>query len=194
MATSAFKSTTKRLSIGGGGSSTGASADDIFSSSNNNNITKAHRRSRSLSRFSRRIPSSELQEESKGTAADYRDVPKGKFVNTTRGSEFPEISLDDLALEFFSSNSNNDDEMNESGDRGRNRSARRGPEIGRWASDTASSRRRGRSVSRHRDGIEDKKVVSNGSGSKTGTSESNSRRRRALSVARYRISDFEVKT
>jgi hypothetical protein len=33
---------------------------------------------------------------------------RGKFVNTVRGSGFPEISLDDLAIEFF-----------HSGDRGR---------------------------------------------------------------------------
>lgn len=190
MATSAFKSTSKRLSIGGG-SSAGASAGDSFSSGNNS-TAKAHRRSRSLSRFSRRLPL-ELEEESSGTgAADYRAAPRGKFVNTTRGSDALEISLDDLALEFFSSNSTNGDEANESGDRGRSRSVRRGPEIGRWASDTASSRRRGRSVSRHRDGVEDKKVVSGGNENKIGTSEANSRRRRSLSVARHRISDSEV--
>ncbi|XP_027122970.1 uncharacterized protein [Coffea arabica] len=190
MATSAFKSTTKRLSVGGG-SSSGASADDSFSSGNNDSA-KAHRRSRSLSHFSRRLPL-ELEEESSGTAAaDYRGAPRGKFVNTTRGSEALEISLDDLALEFFSSNSTNGDEATESGERGRSRSARRGQEIGRWASDTASSRRRGRSVSRHRDGVEHKKVVSGGNESKIGTSEANSRRRRSLSVARHRISDSEV--
>jgi hypothetical protein len=42
---------------------------------------------------------------------DFEDgVPtlRGKFVNTVRGSGFPEIGLDDLAIEFF-----------HSGDRGR---------------------------------------------------------------------------
>lgn len=195
MATSAFKSTTRRLSIGGGG----GGADDSSSSSSNGK--PQHRRSRSVSRFSRRLPS-ELEEE------DYRGAPRGKFVNTVRGSDFQEISLDDLALEFFSSKennsnddrsskngkSNNDEEIN-SGERGRSLSGSRGSEIGRWASETASSARRGRSVSRHHrePAFEDKKVVSNGSSSKIGNSEANSRRRRSLSVARYRRSDAEVK-
>ncbi|KAL3512589.1 hypothetical protein ACH5RR_025306 [Cinchona calisaya] len=199
MATSAFKSTTKRLSIGGGGSgssgsgsSTGAADDSVSSSITN----KTHRRSRSLSVFSRRLPS-ELEEEEE-TRNDYRTPPRGKFVNTVRGSEFPEISLDDLALEFFSSSSskddnkrsNNDEEI-ESGERGRSRSSRRGSQIGRWASDTESSKRRGRSVSRPRDAGEATKVVSNGAGSKAVASDANSRRRRSVSVARRRFSDAE---
>lgn len=190
MATSAFKSTTRRLSIVGAG---GGGPDDSSSSSSNGK--PPHRRSRSLSRFSRRLLS-ELEEE------DYRAAPRGKFVNTVRGSDFQEISLDDLALQFFSSKdnnsnddksskngkSNNDEEIN-SGERSR------GSEIGRWASETASSARRGRSVSRHHrePAFEDKKVVSNGSSAKIGNSEANSRRRRSLSVARYRRSGSEVK-
>ncbi|KAK6127732.1 hypothetical protein DH2020_038538 [Rehmannia glutinosa] len=82
----------------------------------------------------------------------------GKFVNTTRGSTtpFPEISLDDLALEFFSSSSKNENEsdgvvVERKGREGR--SASRHGEIGRWASDTASSRRRGRSVSKTRGNV-----------------------------------------
>ncbi|KAL9258247.1 hypothetical protein AKJ16_DCAP11529, partial [Drosera capensis] len=74
MATSSFKSTTKRTSVG----------HDRSSSSTSSSI---HRRSRSVSR-----------------APAARETPgsKGKFVNTVRGTEFPEISLDDLAIELFS--------------------------------------------------------------------------------------------
>ncbi|CAI9113065.1 OLC1v1013593C1 [Oldenlandia corymbosa var. corymbosa] len=197
MATSAFKSTTRRLSVAGGGAA-GAGGDESFSSSSSSKAT--HRRSRSLSRFSRRLPS-ELEE----TPLDYRAAPKGKFVNTARGSEFPEISLDDLALEFFSSRennssddkscrngrSNNDGEI-KSRERGRSRDGRRDSDVARWASDTASSARRGRSVSRHREpAVQDKKVISHGSSVKAVNSEANSRRRRSLSVAQYRRSDSE---
>ncbi|GAB2240508.1 hypothetical protein Droror1_Dr00021026 [Drosera rotundifolia] len=71
MATSSFKSTTKRTPIGA----------ETPSSSSSSSI---YRRSRSVSR----VP------ETPGR--------KGKFVNTVRGTEFPEISLDDLAIELFS--------------------------------------------------------------------------------------------
>lgn len=187
MATSAFKSTSKRSSIGA--SSNGA--DDSWNSSD-----KPHRRSRSLSRFSRRLPS-ELDE----PAADYRAAPKGKFVNTVRGSGFQEISLDDLAIEFFSSkdtSGGSNVEEKENRERGRSRAVRRGSEIGRWASDTASSKTRGRSASRHGSGGgnsvgEAKTTISNGNAGKRGTSEANPRRRRSVSMARYQISDSEVK-
>ncbi|GER44016.1 disease resistance protein [Striga asiatica] len=174
MATSAFKSTTKRAPPG---SSSGGSL----------------RRSRSLSRFSHSIPPEPEIE------AEYnRNAPRGKFVNTTRGSTaapFPEISLDDLALEFFSSSSKNGNDSSDGAVAGQQeregRSVSRQREIGRWARDTASSsRRRGRSVSRTRAGD----VASGGPVSgvkKVISSDASSRRRRSLSVARFQISDSE---
>ncbi|KAH6772066.1 hypothetical protein C2S51_010470 [Perilla frutescens var. frutescens] len=205
MATSAFKSTTKRASIGG--------------SSFEDSAPRSLRRSRSLSRFSRPVaPERE-------TEIDYnKDVPRGKFVNTMRGSTapFPEISLDDLALEFFSSSSKNESDggVLERSEREGRSVSRRG-EIGRWASDTASSRRKGRSVSRGRgDAVSSssaasaaKNAVSSDAGSRRRRSvsvarsrgnavssgvkdaavpsDAGTRRRRSLSVARYQISDSE---
>ncbi|CAI9757360.1 unnamed protein product [Fraxinus pennsylvanica] len=170
MATSAFKSTSKRTTIGG------SSSEDSTSTS------RSYRRSRSLSRFSRPEVVSE---------------PKGKFVNTVRGSgDCTEISLDDLALEFFSSRNESESDVGAGKREGHSVSRPGGgsSEIGRWASDTASSRRRGRSVSRN-GGVDSKSyVVSNGSGSGSKNftpAESVSRRRRSLSVARYHISDSE---
>ncbi|KAL6545555.1 hypothetical protein OROGR_009429 [Orobanche gracilis] len=63
-------------------------------------------------------------------------------------------------------------------------------QIGRWASDTASSRRRGRSVSRTHGGD----VVSSSSTSgakKVVSSDGGSRRQRSLSVAKFQNSDSE---
>lgn len=193
MATSAFKSTTKRSSVG---SSISNGADDSFgSSSTKTHHHHHHRRSRSLSQFSRRLPTDlELEEQS---VADYSALPRGKFVNTVRGSGFPEISLDDLAIEFFSSKDNSggsNAEERGSSERSRSRLARRGSDVGRWASDTASSKRRGRSVSRHGGGGgggEAKAALSNCVGDQRGKSEVNPRRRRSVSVARYQISDSE---
>ncbi|KAL0429583.1 UNVERIFIED_CONTAM: hypothetical protein Sradi_0584300 [Sesamum radiatum] len=174
MATSAFKSATKRAAIGG--------------SSSGDSTRSSLRRSRSLSRFSRPIAPKP------DTETDYnKNVPRGKFVNTTRGSKmpFPEISLDDLALEFFSSSSKNDNESDGGvveGNGREGRSVSRRSEIGRWASDTASSRRRGRSVSRPRGNV----VSSKSASAKNVISrDAGSRRRRSLSVARYQISDSE---
>ncbi|KAL1553951.1 hypothetical protein AAHA92_14565 [Salvia divinorum] len=153
MATSAFKSTTKRV--------TSEYSDN--------------RRSRSLSRFSRSVaPEPEA-------GMDYtNNVPRGKFVNTARGTTapFPEISLDDLALELFSSSSKNESDEREG------RSASRRGEVGRWASDTASSRRRGRSVSRGRGDAAS--ICSTASGHKTDavSRDGSSRRQRSVSVAR----------
>lgn len=170
MATSAFKSTTKRTPIG----ASKAPAEDSASS----NRKSSHRRSRSLSCFWRGLP------ERTPTAEGFDDnpAPKGRFVNTVRGSGFPEISLDDLAIELFDS----------SGDRGR--SVARGSE----ATPTSSaSQRRGRSVSRHgsRVGGDVRGSASNNSGGGRVISESkgNSRPRRSVSVARYQISDYEVR-
>ncbi|XP_047939705.1 uncharacterized protein LOC125187203 [Salvia hispanica] len=149
MATSAFKSTTKRATSG----------------------YSDHRRSRSLSRFSRSI----------APEIDYIKIaPRGKFVNTARGTTapFPEISLDDLALELFSSSSKNESDGGAVEREGRSASRRGVGEIGRWASDTASSRRRGRSVSRGRGDAAS--ISSAASGPKNAVS----RRRRSVSVAR----------
>ncbi|KAI9175164.1 hypothetical protein LWI28_028394 [Acer negundo] len=133
MATSAFKSTTKRSVIGASPNS--CTTTDSSSSSSANRSSAAHRRSRSLSRFSRRLPAQDMLSD--------EATPRGKFVNTVRGSGFPEISLDDLAIEFFDS----------SADRGR--SAARNEEAVRPRNDGRSggagrgeSVRRGRSVSR----------------------------------------------
>ncbi|CAK9172565.1 unnamed protein product [Ilex paraguariensis] len=177
MATSAFKSTTKRIPV----ASTSNSGDSASSN-------KTHRRSRSLSRFTRPL----LE-----PSADFGDspVPSGRFVNKVRGSVFPEISLDDLAIEFFPMKDSFVGDDRDSSERGS--SDRRSSEIGRWASDTASSRRRGRSVSRQGSRAVDNKssgTVCNGSGGgdrKVG-SEANSRRRRSVSVVRCRISDSEL--
>ncbi|KAL9239346.1 hypothetical protein vseg_013679 [Gypsophila vaccaria] len=113
MATAAFRSTSRRTSIGG----------DTSLSNSNSNSARQHRRSRSVSRFSHRGPAEDAADEPPST------IRRGKFVNTVRGSEFPEISLDDLAIEMFSlsdvsSSANNDGDS------------------------VAVSRRRGRSVSR----------------------------------------------
>ncbi|KAJ0795081.1 hypothetical protein HanPI659440_Chr04g0146421 [Helianthus annuus] len=197
-ATPAFKSTTRRAPIGDSSPST----DESLTSSS----SKAHRRSRSVSRFSRRIP------------AEFEPVPvptpRRKFVNTVRGSDFPEISLDDLAIEFFSGNDNGselDIESVSSGSRSsrcvgvksdispalsqrRSRSVSRNPsggDLGVCSSSSGvagSAQRRGRSVSRRNDG--------NGTGSSGGgavrvVSNGDSRRRRSVSVARRQISDTE---
>lgn len=152
-------------------------SNDDSASTNRSSI---HRRSRSLSRFSHPLPSSPI-DKGFGEAS----APRGRFVNTSRGSGFPEISLDDLAVEFFGS-----------GDRGR--SAARSSESSGATNAAVASNRRGRSVSRHGSGktsggaSEGKgRAGSNVSGGKV-VPESNSRRRRSLSVVRYQISDSEV--
>ncbi|XP_058787748.1 uncharacterized protein LOC131662076 isoform X2 [Vicia villosa] len=154
MATAAFKSTTKRIPVGA------SSGDDSRASSS----SLHHRRSRSLSRPAR--PPSSRDSDSDLAA------PRGKFVNTVRGSGFPEISLDDLAIEFF-----------DSANRGRVNS--RSSE-----SETSSSVRRGRSVSRRSSGVGEDRRSSIGGGGKT-SSDASSRRRRSVSVVRCQISDSE---
>ncbi|CAM8977793.1 unnamed protein product [Rhodiola kirilowii] len=159
---SAFKSTTKRTSIGGRPVS---AADD-------SRATPSHRRSRSLNRFSRRA----------STAGDYQTpARRGKFVNTSRGAGFPEISLDDLALEIF-----------ESADRWRSD----GVEVSS-SNSSRSSQRRGRSVSRH--GLRNNCVDGGTGGDWSRQSDVGGRvvpdsvktRRRSVSVARYGNSDTE---
>ncbi|KAD5802387.1 hypothetical protein E3N88_13747 [Mikania micrantha] len=101
MATLAFKSTTRRTPIGANSSPSTEDSPDSSSS-------KAQRRSTSLSRFSRSFA---LETES-----GVIPTPRRKFVNTVRGSEFPEISLDDLAIEFFYNSSELEDESRKAAD------------------------------------------------------------------------------
>nr|KJB38762.1 hypothetical protein B456_006G270900 [Gossypium raimondii]KJB38763.1 hypothetical protein B456_006G270900 [Gossypium raimondii] len=166
MATSAFKSTTRRASL----------ANSPGDSSSSNRSSSGHRRARSLSRFSRRIPG----------VGDDDDEPtpaprsRGRFVNTVRGSGFPEISLDDLAVELFDSSL-------------RGRSVSRmddvTPRNGKGGGGGESvAQRRGRSVSRQ--GSRGS-VVNNGAGGRFTSDTASSRRRRSVSVVRYQISDSE---
>ncbi|XP_071733370.1 uncharacterized protein [Rutidosis leptorrhynchoides] len=182
MATSAFKSTTKRTPVGKSSPST----DDSPASSN----SRAHRRSRSLSRFSRPLPV-----EIEGESGVVLPTPRRKFVNTVRGSDFTEISLDDLAIEFFSGKDNSDESvmseirpaMTPVGRRSRSVS-RRGNGVsspgigvnggGGGVNVSDSHGRRGRSVSRRNDG--NAGVVNGGCSGLNG----DSRRRRSVSVAR----------
>lgn len=167
MATSAFKSTTRRASL----------ANSPGDSSSSNRSSSGHRRARSLSRFSRRIPG----------VGDDDDEPtpaprsRGRFVNTIRGSGFPEISLDDLAVELFDSSL-------------RGRSVSRmddaTPRNGKGGGGGESvAQRRGRSVSRQ--GSRGS-VVNSGAGGRLTSDTASSRRRRSVSVVRYQISDSEV--
>ncbi|KAJ8748007.1 hypothetical protein K2173_012618 [Erythroxylum novogranatense] len=156
MATSAFKSTTGRTPVGKSSTGSDESSPSTRSSS-------GHRRSRSLSRFSRPSPVN---------FDDFSDEapPRGRFVNETRGSGVSDVSLDDLAVKFF-----------DSADRGGSVSKFNG----RVSSDRPTmSQRRGRSVSRHGS-------AGNFGGGERVNSESNLRRRRSVSVVRYQISDSE---
>ncbi|XP_040368429.1 uncharacterized protein LOC112182913 isoform X4 [Rosa chinensis] len=165
MATSAFKSTTKRTATG----SSRAPAEDSTS------VNQSHRRSRSLSCFSRRLTEPPAEE------FEVNPTPRRKFVNTVRGSGFPEISLNDLVIELFDSSSN---------DRG-GRSALR-------SSETTPAQRRGRSVSRHGPRVSSgsgetrgRAGNSSGGGRVVSESKTNSRQTRSVSVARYQMSDSE---
>uniref|UniRef100_A0A2P2KU57 Uncharacterized protein MANES_06G116500 n=1 Tax=Rhizophora mucronata TaxID=61149 RepID=A0A2P2KU57_RHIMU len=165
MATSAFKSTTKRTP------STKSSSSSPKDPSSSNQGSSIHRRSRSLSRFSHRIPTN---------ADDFSEeasVPhRGRFVNTVKASGFPEISLDDLAIRSLNS-----------ADRGGSDSRLDDVSPGDKAS---ASQRRGRSVSRHSSRVGVGK--GNGGSIRSGgrvNQESNSRRRRSVSVVRYQASD-----
>lgn len=170
MASAAFKSTTKRTPIG----ASSASSTDDSSSSNRN--SSAHRRARSLSRNPRWLPPQDTTND-----LDEFPAPRGRFVNTVRGSGFPEISLDDLAIEFF-----------ESANRGRqaSRHSETSP-----ASGAAASQRRGRSVSRKSSGVGNDGRGNAGNSASGGrvVSDATQRRRRSLSVVRYQISDSEVR-
>ncbi|CAN6194409.1 unnamed protein product [Urochloa humidicola] len=123
-----------RQASGGGGGGSGGSV----------------RRSRSLSRFPPPSPSPE-------DAA----TPSSRFVNKVRGGAFPpEVSLDDLADEFFRARAESEDDDGDDAAVARGRSrfpspAERGSggggrrsSIARYARETEASRQRGRSVSR----------------------------------------------
>ncbi|XP_022755937.1 uncharacterized protein LOC111303769 [Durio zibethinus] len=167
MATSALKSTTKRTSV--------ANSPGDSSSSNRSSV---HRRARSLSRFSRRLPGADHDNDEPTPAPRSR----GRFVNTVRGSGFPEISLDDLTIELFGSSL-----------RGRSASRNGGviPRNGEGGKGVGESltQRRGRSVSRQ--GSRGSFVNSGGGGRLTSDT-ANSSRRRSVSAVRYQISDSEV--
>ncbi|XP_021759340.1 micronuclear linker histone polyprotein-like [Chenopodium quinoa] len=168
MATAAFRSTTRRTSIGGDSNSNSSTSRNSTSSSSH------HRRSRSVSRFSHRLPAEVSPEEPPSASR------RGKFVNTVRGSGVPEISLDDLAIEMFS--------LSDIGERGRTTS----DEVSSAnRDDKTASHRRGRSVSRR--GARVGELRSKNFGEKKGDFDGGtSRRRRSLSVARnYQISDSE---
>ncbi|XWS51368.1 hypothetical protein CRYUN_Cryun12cG0170900 [Craigia yunnanensis] len=169
MATSAFKSTTKRTSA--------ANSPEDSSSSNR---TSVHRRTRSLSRFPRRIPGA-YDEDDEPTPAPRS---RGRFVNTVRGSGFPEITLDDLAIELFDSSirgrsvSRNDDVSFRNGEGGK----------GGGGGGESVTQRRGRSVSRQ--GSKGS-FVNSGAGGRLTSDTANSRRRKSVSVVRHQISDSE---
>ncbi|XP_010555535.1 PREDICTED: uncharacterized protein LOC104825006 isoform X2 [Tarenaya hassleriana] len=195
MATSAFSSATKRATPL---PKTSTSGDDGESSSSAR--MSAQRRHRSLSRFShRRMPDRDV---------GITTARKGKFVNTVRGSGSPEISLDDLAVEFFDSLSADSSGIS-STEKGRPGSRKFS---GRSDGDTTVSQRRGRSVSRaflgggggavvrrltadtessmRRRSVSRQSARGN-AGDHGGAGSANSRRRRSLSVVRCRISDSE---
>ncbi|KAH1080144.1 hypothetical protein J1N35_019905 [Gossypium stocksii] len=163
MATSAFKSTSKRSSLG--------DSADVSSS----NRASVHRRARSLSRFPRRLADDDDDDDETTPAPKTR----GGTVNTARGSGLLEISLDDLAIELFDSSL-----------RGRSASwnANVSPRNGEGGIVENVVQRRGRSVSRR--GTSGSSVNS-GSGGRLTSDTANSRRRRSVSVARYQISDSE---
>ncbi|KAL1213814.1 hypothetical protein V5N11_009991 [Cardamine amara subsp. amara] len=147
MATSTLNSTMKRTTPQFKSSESG---DDSSYSTRRS----ASRRYRSLSRFSHRMPDPEIE------ATPMR---KAKFVNTIRGSGFGEISLDDLAVEFFSSFSGESEVS--SGERGRSGLRKSGE------GEETNSQRRGRSVSR----------VGSGGLRRLDADTESSRRRRSLS-------------
>ncbi|KAL5972310.1 hypothetical protein ACLOJK_041563 [Asimina triloba] len=171
MATSSFKSTTKRTPIA---SASSQAAEDTGSS----NRANSHRRSRSLGRFSGRFPPPEQEEEA---------LPRGRFVNTVRGSGFPEISLDDLANEFLLSRVDGERDGGEiAGGRLDRRASGVGAFSGGVSASAEASQRRGRSVSRSF-----LKGSSGNSSASNGISDDKSRRRRSVSVARHQCSDSE---
>lgn len=163
---SSFKSTTKRTSIGAAAIAAPTDIDQ-----NSPTTARSHRRSRSLSRFSRRTSIADRNYET--------PARQGKFVNTRRGSD---ISLDDLALDIF-----------ESADRWR--SANRSDGIGKYTcsnSSSSSSQMRGRSVSRQLSSGGGGWSRCDGGGRVVMQEGAVKNRRRSFSMARYHNSDTEV--
>ncbi|KAM0941634.1 hypothetical protein DsansV1_C16g0140721 [Dioscorea sansibarensis] len=133
MATSAFKSTTKRSSNGG--------AVD-------------HHRSRSLSRGPGRFPPA-----SRAVDSAELPTPRGKFASTSRGSGFREISLDDLTEEFFKAGMDSDGDRRGSDVSPR----RRGRSASKQSGVSGGDRlRRQRSVSVARQRASESNIISNG--------------------------------
>ncbi|URE16277.1 hypothetical protein MUK42_12078, partial [Musa troglodytarum] len=165
MATAAFRSTSGRSSIGSRGG--GGAARDAGPSTRGG---EPHRRSRSLSRYSGRFPPPPPE-------PDDFPTPRGRFVNKLRGAGLPEISLDDIADEFFQARAESDEDSEPSAARSRPLSS-----VASYRMETESSRRRGRSVSRPPD---------RHAAPTKGVSDSVLRRRRSVSVARHRYSNSE---
>ncbi|KAG0450314.1 hypothetical protein HPP92_026840 [Vanilla planifolia] len=131
------------------------------------------RRSRSLSRYSGRFPPPQTEDNEFST-------PRGRFVNKVRGSGFPEISLDDLADEFFGARVEEEVEFGSVAERSGRRVVRE-----RLMADTESSRRRGRSVSRRHGGS------TLDGGNEASVDRVNARQRRSISAARFRHNKLE---
>ncbi|CAL9061938.1 unnamed protein product [Musa banksii] len=165
MATAAFRSTSGRSSIGSRGG--GGAARDAGSSTRGG---QPHRRSRSLSRHSSRFPPPPPE-------PDDFPTPRGRFVNKLRGAGFPEISLDDIADEFFRARAESDEDSEPSAARSRPLSS-----VSSYRMETESSRRRGRSVSRPPD---------RHAAPTKGVSDNVLRRQRSVSVDRHRCSNSE---
>ncbi|WOK92955.1 hypothetical protein Cni_G01647 [Canna indica] len=163
MATAAFRSTEGRSAVRSGA----PSAADAGSS----NRSGPHRRSRSLSRHSGRF---------RPPAPEPDELPtcRGRFVHGVRDSESTEISLDDLADEFFRARAESEEEDSQPAAA----RSRRRLSVAGYRMETESSRQRGRSVSRPPDHRTEPLK---------GISDSVLRRRRSVSVARHPRGDSE---
>ncbi|XP_042468764.1 uncharacterized protein LOC122051622 [Zingiber officinale] len=165
MATASFRSATGRSSVGKGREAAPSAGGASKSSRSGTN-----RRSRSLGRYSGRFPPTP-------PGTDDFATPRSRFVNKVRGAGIPEVSVDDLAEEFFRARAESDEESDVSCARNRGRSS-----VASYLRGTESSRQRGRSVSRP----PDRQAVL-----PKGVPDRVSRRRRSVSVARHRYSDTE---
>ncbi|KMZ76486.1 hypothetical protein ZOSMA_101G00700 [Zostera marina] len=154
-----------------------SSMDDAGSS----NRDRTHRRCRSLSRAPSRTDLSS-------------SATRGKFVNTERGTalEFGEVSLDDLANDFFPVRDWDVElEREKSRGGGGGDGGRRLSDVSGFAMQTESSKRRGRSVSRTSDGIGLNSSTKRGDGGgrlgrASGRDENVVRRRRSVSISARR--------
>ncbi|XP_042473902.1 uncharacterized protein LOC122056155 [Zingiber officinale] len=165
MATASFRSATGRSSVGKGREAAPSAGGASKSSRSGTN-----RRSRSLGRYSGRFPPTP-------PGTDDFATPRSRFVNKVRGAGVPEVSVDDLAEEFFRARAESDEESDVSCARNRGRSS-----VASYLRGTESSRQRGRSVSRP----PDRQAVL-----PKGVPDRVSRRRRSVSVARHRYSESE---